>query len=305
MNSEYEMTDIQQQVRQFYDEVGWKMVADDVYQNARYEDLRPVSREYIHRCHMRVKKFLPETGKYLLDAGSGPIQYPEYLEYSKDHTYRVCADISMTALIEARKRIGDHGLYIVCDVSNLPFKSDFFDGAVTLHTFHHLPIEHQPDAYLEIHRVLAPDSTAVVVNGWGKSTMMKLIEPIIFLGFRLQGLSNRIRGKHKMSKLDNRPEGITGNPAPNRTKDSRKPKGTYSQHTTPEWLLANVGSKIPLSIRVWRSVSVLFLRGLIHPKLGGRYWLRFLFWLEDLFPEFFGKNGQYPLIILEKGNHGP
>ena len=41
------MTEVKQEVRQFYDEVGWKLVSSDIYQNARYEDLRPVSRRYI------------------------------------------------------------------------------------------------------------------------------------------------------------------------------------------------------------------------------------------------------------------
>ena len=46
----------------------------------------------------------------------------------------------------------------------------------------------------------------------------------------------------------------------------------------------------------WRSVSVRFLRAVIHPATGGRLWLRLLFWLEDRFPRFFGEKGQYPLI---------
>ncbi|MEI8132534.1 MAG: hypothetical protein WCG34_08875, partial [Leptolinea sp.] len=90
--------DVKQQVRAFYDQVGWKTVGEGVYQNARYEDLRPVSREYIHRCHMRVKRYLQPSGDLLLDAGSGPVQYPEYLIYSEKYNHRVCLDISILAL---------------------------------------------------------------------------------------------------------------------------------------------------------------------------------------------------------------
>ena len=79
-----------QDVRKFYDQVGWQMVSAGTYQNAQYEDLRPVSRRYIHKCHLRVNRYFKSTGKYLLDAGSGPIQYPEYLTYSKEYQYRVC-----------------------------------------------------------------------------------------------------------------------------------------------------------------------------------------------------------------------
>ena len=93
-------TEVKAQVRQFYDAVGWKQIGEGVYQNARYEDLRPVSREYIHHCHLRLGKYLPPAGRFLLDAGSGPIQYPEYLEYSRGFQRRVCLDISRLALVE-------------------------------------------------------------------------------------------------------------------------------------------------------------------------------------------------------------
>src|SRR5512143_479083 len=104
------MTTVKQEVREFYDQVGWQEVSQGVYQNAHYEDLRPVARDYIHRCHLRVARHLKPAGRFLLDAGSGPIQYPEYLEYSRGYQYRVCADISITALKEARKRVGEPGL---------------------------------------------------------------------------------------------------------------------------------------------------------------------------------------------------
>ena len=93
-----------QQVREFYDQVGWSQEEDGNYQNARYEDLRPVSREYIHKTRLRVNRHLLSEGKYLLDAGSGPVQYDEYKTYSAGYDYRVCADISITALQEAKKR---------------------------------------------------------------------------------------------------------------------------------------------------------------------------------------------------------
>ncbi len=125
MASEFE---IKHQVREFYDQIGWKEASDGFYQNASYEDLRPVAREYIHNCHLRVLRHLNPSGRLLLDAGSGPIQYPEYLDYSSGYQHRVCADISMVALQDARKRIGTHGLFTVCDIANLPFKSNTFDG---------------------------------------------------------------------------------------------------------------------------------------------------------------------------------
>ena len=179
--------DIKQEVRQFYDRVGWSKKADGVYQNARYEDLRPVSSEYIHRCHLRVNRHLKKGGRFLLDAGSGPIQYPEYLTYSETYQKRVCLDISMVALQEARQRIGDHGLFVVADVANLPFKSGVFDGVVSLHTLHHLPLQDQSRAYGDLYRVLAPGSSMVIVNGWTDSPLMRRTAGMVNLAERVKG----------------------------------------------------------------------------------------------------------------------
>jgi len=49
------------EVRHFYDEIGWKLESDGFYQNARYEDLRPVSADYIHRCHLRLVPYFKTT----------------------------------------------------------------------------------------------------------------------------------------------------------------------------------------------------------------------------------------------------
>ena len=56
------MTETKQEVRDFYDEIGWQQEEDGLYQNARYEDLRPISRDYVHKAHMRVNQYLPASG---------------------------------------------------------------------------------------------------------------------------------------------------------------------------------------------------------------------------------------------------
>jgi uncharacterized protein YbaR (Trm112 family) len=42
-------------VMRFYDELGWHQTKNGMFEDgARFEDLRPVSSDYIHQCHMRV-----------------------------------------------------------------------------------------------------------------------------------------------------------------------------------------------------------------------------------------------------------
>ena len=214
------------------------------------------------------------------------MQYPEYLTYSQDYTYRVCADISIVALQEARKRLGERGLYVVADVANLPFAPDAFDGVVSLHTLHHLPLEDQTRAYSELYRVLAPASTAVVVNGWTESPLMRrwtrLVRP---------GRSGWAAGL---------PACAASPPRKRRPKKPAPPTGTFVRKLNAAWLREQLGSQMDLQIRVWRSVSVRLLRALIHALTGGQAVAApaLLAW-KSASRSWFGENGQYPLIVIE------
>jgi SAM-dependent methyltransferase len=267
-----------EKVREFYDKVGWIQQENGLYQNARYEDMRPVTQEYIHKTRLRVNRYLPPKGKLLLDAGSGPVQYPEYLTYSEHYQYRVCADISITALKEARKRLGEKGLYVVADIVHLPFAENVFDGVVSMHTIHHLPLEEHGDAYRELTRVLLPGGKGVVINGWTGAPLMAFFEPLIRLGRALRGLPPKQKGNEAM----------------------KSGRGTFVQKMNAKWLTRELEGIVPFRIFAWRSLSTRFLRWLIHPHLGGKAFLRLVFWMEDRFPRFFGVNGQYPLILIEK-----
>jgi SAM-dependent methyltransferase len=273
------VTNTKQQVREFYDQIGWSQVREGLYQNARYEDLRPVSRAYIHKCHLRVNRHLAPAGDFLLDAGSGPVQWPEYLTYSEHYRYRLCADISITALKEARTKLGARGLYVVADIANLPFKADAFDGGVSMHAIHHLSLSEHKRAYLELQRVLKGGCSAVVVNGWHNPLLMRLAEPFIQLGRLLNG-RGRKRKKDWAEEDDQ--------------------AGTFVEKLTPRWLRQELAGAINYEIYPWRSLSPRFMRWFVRPRLGGEAFLRFIFWLEERFPRFFGKHGQYPLVVIRK-----
>jgi SAM-dependent methyltransferase len=268
-----------QQVREFYDQIGWSQAGEGLYQNARYEDLRPISRAYIHKCHLRVKRHLAPEGDLFLDAGSGPVQWPEYLTYSEHYRYRVCVDISMTALKEAHLRLGNKGLYVVADIADLPFKKDVFDGCVSMHAIHHLPLSEHRTAYLELTRVLRPAHQGVVVNGWHNPLLMRLAEPFIQVGRWLNG-----RGlKQKKDWL---------------SEDDQT--GTFVEKLTPRWLKNELKGVVQFKIYPWRSLSPRFMRWFVRPHAGGRLLLKSIFWMEERFPGFFGKYGQYPLIVIMK-----
>jgi SAM-dependent methyltransferase len=237
---------------------------------------------------LRVNRYLDPTGKYLLDAGSGPIQYPEYLTYSEGYQYRVCLDISIVALMDARERIGERGLFVVADVANLPFAPDVMDGIVSLHTLHHLTADDYLPAYHELKRVMKSGAKAVVVNGWGDSRLMRFFRyPVL--------LMERLTSRKKESK----PAKEEKKPAAPPAKKS-KPEGTFVHKLDAQGLRELLGPDFPVNITVWRSVSVRFLRAMIQPYMLGRLWLALLYGLEELFPRYFGEKGQYPMITFTK-----
>ncbi|MBQ4513599.1 MAG: class I SAM-dependent methyltransferase [Anaerolineaceae bacterium] len=283
--------DNKQKVREFYDEIGWSKESSGYYQNARYEDLRPVSAEYIHKCHLRVTPYFSNGGRFILDVGCGPIQYPEYLTYSEKFYKRVCADISLTALKEARNRIGNKGFYVVCDAANLPFRSECMDGMVSLHTFHHLDINEQKKAWEETYRVMNNNAAAVVVNGWTESEMMKKWQGRVEAAEKIGHFIARLRGKEtKDAKKSAKPS-------------NGKATGTFVKKMDAEWIRNELstlgGGKVEFEIHCWRSVSVRWLRALIHPPYGKAV-LRRLFAKEEADSNYYGEYGQYPMIIMKK-----
>jgi len=120
------MDKAEEKVSEFYNTVGWE-TDDEITEDARrFEDLRECSKEYVSKCRLRVLRHIPDHGLNILDMASGPIQYKEYLEYSKNFRKRYCIDLSSTALEIARKKIGDHGVFLHSSFFDIPLEENFF-----------------------------------------------------------------------------------------------------------------------------------------------------------------------------------
>jgi hypothetical protein len=42
------------------------------------------------------------------------------------------------------------------------------------------------------------------------------------------------------------------------------------------------------------------MRAVFYEDWGGKFWLKVLYWLEEIFPTILGKIGQYPLVVVKK-----
>lgn len=265
---------IQQEVQQFYNTFGWQ-ASQGIYQDAQdSEDLRGVSQGYIAHCHARLQDFLPQHGQYLLDIASGPIQYDAYLPYGKSFAKRLCADISFTALQAAQRKLGSRGIYLLCDITQLPLKPDCIDAIISLHTVYHVPKERQSLAFDELHRVLKPQGVSLIVYSWGRYSVL--------MGLTLLPLKLWDRFKQRFSP-----------------KKSTQ-KSLYFHADPYRWMRREIMARYGMQLRVWRSVSVPFLKTYVHAGWGGSTLLRMIRTLEERFPHFMGRFGAYPLFITYK-----
>jgi ubiquinone/menaquinone biosynthesis C-methylase UbiE len=276
-------------VKDYYDLQGWKKERGSLFTDAaRFEDLRPVVNDYRIKCHLRVNRHLIKDGKFLFDIASGPIQYPEYLSYSEGYQYRICGDISFTALQEAKKVIGDRGFFVQCDVTRLPFADDALDGIVSLHTIYHVPQNEQKKALTELFRTLAPGKQAVVVYSFARySWPLKLLQ----IPANVYKKSRRAAGDLlRRLKLK---------PALPDTPQQRHGKLYFHSHDY-KWFKDQIKPIMDFTLYSWRFVTVNYTRTSIHPKLLGKFWLAVLYRLEERFPRWFGKNGAYPMFVFKK-----
>jgi len=281
-------------LQDFYDSIGWQKAGQETtsfVDALKWEDLRPVASEYIHDCHLRVNRYIKKQGRYLLDAGSGPIQYPEYLSYSDGYAFRICVDISFLALKEAQKKLGNKGIYILGDITNIPLQDNTVDGAVSLHVIYHVPKDEQLAAFRELHRVLIPGSSAAIVYSWPNSQMLK------WLLFPRRIKRNILRWIQKLKSLvkkilrwENRKK---------TTAPVSVPETPY-HYTHEQAYFENNLKGIKFEIVVWRSIGVPFMRMYIHPHLFGAAILRGIYRKEEGNPALYGRIGQYPLFVIQK-----
>jgi SAM-dependent methyltransferase/uncharacterized protein YbaR (Trm112 family) len=276
--------DYQSSVRDFYDHAGWTPCDNGYYADAHFhEDLRPVSHHYIRRCHLRVNDYLPPKGRYILDVASGPIQYATYLSYSRHYEARVCVDVSLAALHGARQALPPgHGLFVMGNIRNLPFKPDVFDAVVSLHTVYHIPADQQHAVFDELHRVLKPKGRAIAVYTWGNTSLLN--QPRQVLSALFYGTANRLGPLFRRHFRPLKPPELP----------------VFFYHPHPYRWFKQQTWDYPFTILCWRSISVDSLKLFFHAWALGRPLLRLIFYLEGRFPKFFAPIGQYPMFLIDK-----
>lgn len=252
-------------VRQFYEAEGWKATGPEGASRdaALWEDLRPTSADYVRACRRRLLGHIPVSGERFIDAASGPIQYPEYLEYSWCYTKRICVDISLNALKQAQEKLGEAGEYLHASILDLPLPDNSIDAGVSLHTIYHIPAEQQEAAVRQLIRVIKP----------GKPLLVVYANP------------DRILARIKRWVTGKRPDPKAG-------------PIYYHAHSLDWWQRFHDSCEV--SILPWRSLTAKDMHFFFPGNFLGRWMLALVYRWERAFPNWAVNWGAYPLILLSK-----
>ena len=273
------MNNAEERISKFYTKVGWETEAGITEDARRYEDLREYAQEYVSKCRLRVLDHIPDSGENMLDMASGPIQYIEYLEYSRNFKKRYCIDLSAEALESAKKKIGDHGVFLHGSFFDIHLEENYFDCTISLHTIYHIDKDRQEDAVRKLIEVTKP----------GKPVIIVYINPGAIVTILISSWPLRVfRSFKRLLKKNNKG-----------TKEESMSLYNYA-HPLGWWF--RFEDIADINILPWRSFTSNIQKRIVPNNKMGSKMLSFLFNLEKRFPKFFVRYFQYPMIILTKRN---
>jgi len=272
-------TSISKSVQQWYDKFGWKKNNSGIYNDsAVYSGNAQRANQYYELdSHLSLHQWLM-NGKFLLDAASGAIAHPEYLTYSWYYKWRVCVDLSITALQEAAAKLGNRGFCCLIDISHLPFNDNSFDGIVSGYTIQHIPAINQRQAVSELYRVLAPGKHCSIMTHLQLGTAGRRFRRIL----ELTGNSVRPKVPQNLEQ---------------ETSSDQQPTLYGCNQTLDWWKQIAIELKANFEIRSLRIFNKTEFEQLIGDSFKKTTRLRLL---ETALPKLMARISRYGLVVLTK-----
>ena len=285
------MRDEKRCVRDFYEQYGWSRDAAGRYRDtADFVDVRPAMAAYHQRAMARLKRMLGARGGRLLDAGCGALASAEYAGLGAGFDKRVCVDFARAALLEARGKLGESGVFVQADVARLPFREGTFDAVLCAHVLYHLPPDEQAGAAREIHRALAEGGRAIIVYTWPDCLLTRLARWL-----NPRRIAPGIPGMRWVWRRFLKPRSA---PAPPPAPDGGPPLFFAPQDY--RWYRREIAHTLPVRLRCWEAVSLPFAQAFVTSGRLGRWTLRLFSLLERACPRLMGRIGAYPAFIVTK-----
>lgn len=262
------------ETRNFYEREGWQRDSEGAFGDTKaFVDAREVPIAFSRKCLRRLNKHFDRGGQYLLDAGSGPIAHDELLQFGARFDRRVCVDLSAAALAMARDKLGDRGVFLQADLTNLPLQSETIDAVTCNHVIYQIPPEKQEAVFNELWRVLTPGGVAVIIYWWRDTPLQ----------WRLERLA-RMFSKPGINEVSAPTPTLA---APNHFVQSLQWFETRPWH-------------FRYKIEPFRVIGNAFMRSHVSNDWKGKLFLDAIFALQQIAPTYCGRYGQMPVIILRK-----
>ncbi len=257
----------EEKASQFYNSNGWSH--DDkgnTLDANKWEDLRDCSKKYLADCRSRVNKYIPKSGDLFFDLGSGPIQYPEYLEHSSNFKERHCLDLSKDALDIAKSKAKNikifHGSFF-----EIPIEDNTYDCSISQHVIYHMDKEDQSEAIIKLINITKSGGKVIIVYGNPNS--------ILDLPYKIYRFIKKIfkfKTKHDL----------------------------YHFVYPLKWWY-QFKDRCEVEIYPWRTFNAFYLKTIFPDNFIGKYALKITYKLENILPRFISLSiAQYPTIVLTK-----
>ena len=287
------MLNEKQTVRKFYDQLGWQKNVNGIFKNsAIFEDRRQILTDYYRKVQLRVGRLILPRGENFLDAGAGAVPSP----YATGYKQHICVDFSITALQEARTNLKQNGLYVLADITKLPFKDGTFDAIMCSHTLYLVPGDEQEITIKELYRTLKKNGRCVIIYLWPTSLLTKIAKHFKFITEKLRHMTlNVFTARHLGGTKEHADK-------PKPIEDIFKYigilLGMYSHDY--HWFKKTLPAEWKIEIRCWSSVDRFFTETFVPDNILGRMVINFIYLLETTFPYFMARIGKCPMFIIDK-----
>lgn len=270
-----------QRIFNYFNEIQYhEFEGQHIYDDANdFVDFRPFLLPYTQHGFYNCRQYLASSGKYYVDVACGPVAFKEYIHLADDFDCRICVDLSLNALLQAKKNLALHGrpgIFICGDLTSIPIKDGIADAVLCQHALFHVQKKMQLKAMQELVRILAPGKKAAIVYDW----------------FYHSWLMNLTLGPYQVYRIVRHYAGKIY------ARVFRKNKLYFYAHG-PAWFKKNNPGR-RISFYVWRSINIHFSRIYLHKGLGGEKLVNYIWKKELANPQKMGRLGEYPIIVIEK-----
>lgn len=153
-----------------------------------------------------------------------------------------------------------------------------------MHTVYHIPQQEKTKAVKESFRILKPGGQSVTVCNWQEPMLLRMVF----------GIRRPVIGSYKWRRGIGRKENKSGN-----GQTAGRPE-VFLQKQGCIWFARNIQEPYEVCLEMYRTISRSFSNTFIREKAFGRQLSGFIYCMENLFPAFPGRRGQYPDFLIRK-----